>query len=111
MDRNGYVVYDNDNVEVKRRARARAEATLDTRGAGPLTDLHIANFLAAVRGEEALSAPIHDARTSQLLCHVANIAQEAGETIALEGGRLAGASDRAASLWGREYEPGWELVL
>ncbi len=111
MDRNGYVVYDNDNVEVKRRARARAEATLDTRGAGPLTDLHIANFLAAVRGEKALSAPIHDARTSQLLCHVANIAQETGETIALEGGRLAGASDRAASLWGREYEPGWELVL
>ena len=111
MDRSGYVVYDNDNVEVKRRVRDGSEATLDTRGGGSLTDLHIVNFLASVRGESTPTAPIHDGRKSQLLCHLANIAQKTGETLSLDGGKLAHASQEAEALWSREYEPGWEPVV
>jgi predicted dehydrogenase len=111
LDRNGYVVYDNDNNEVRRRLRSDSEATMDTRGGGSLTDLHIENFLASVRGEETPAAPIHDGRKSQLLCHLANIAQATGETLTLDGPHLSGASYRARGMWGREYEPGWEPVV
>ena len=109
VDRNGYAVYDLDNNEVMRRRRFDAEATMDTRGGGALTNFHIANFLASVRGEAKPTAPIHDGRKSQLLCHLANIAQATGEALALDGSRLAGGmSDQARQMWQREYEPGWE---
>ena len=120
LDRSGYVVYDNDNREiaVRRGALPRegglggdAEATMDTRGGGVLTDLHIANFLSSVRGEATPAAPIHQGRKSQLLCHLANIAQATGETLRLEGAHLAGPSAKAHEMWGREYEPGWEPVV
>ncbi len=111
LDRNGYVVYDNDNVEIKRRLRSEAEATMDTRGGGSLTDLHIDNFFASVRGEANPTAPIHDGRKSQLLCHLGNIAQATGETLTLKGDQLDGASYKAREMWGREYEPGWEPMV
>lgn len=108
IDRSGYVVYDKGNNEIKRSIRDGNESTLDTRGGGNLTDLHIANFVAAVRGEETLRAPIAEGRKSQLMCHLANIAHHTGEVLTLEGSRLASASDRVRSMWSREYEPGWE---
>ncbi len=111
MDRSGYVVYDNENNEIARHIRLGAEATMDTRGGGRLTDLHIANFLASVQGQSKPTAPIHDGRKSQLLCHLANIAQKTGETLTLDGPRLLNASAAAKAMWGREYEPGWEPVV
>jgi predicted dehydrogenase len=111
LDRNGYVVYDNDNVEMERRIETAPEATMDTRGGGRLTDLHIDNFLASVRHEARPNAPIHDGRKSQLLCHLANIAQATGEAIELDGARMVDPSDEARALWSREYEPGWEPEL
>jgi predicted dehydrogenase len=60
LDRSGYVVYDNDNNEIRRNIRASGEATLDTRGGGSLTDVHIVNFLNTVRGEDRLTAPVGD---------------------------------------------------
>ena len=111
LDRSGYVVYDNDNKEVKRRIRENGEATMDTRGGGGLTDLHIVNFLASVRGEATPAAPIHEGRKSQLLCHLANISQATGETLNLQGGRLDHPSAKAGEMWSREYEAGWEPVV
>jgi predicted dehydrogenase len=111
LDRNGYVVYDNDNVEIERRTQPEREATMDTRGGGRLTDLHIENFLASVRGEAEPNAPIHDGRKSQLLCHLANIAQATGEAIEMDGARMANPSYHASDLWSRAYEPGWEPVV
>ncbi|MCZ6887641.1 MAG: Gfo/Idh/MocA family oxidoreductase [Gammaproteobacteria bacterium] len=111
IDRSGYVVYDNDNNEIKRNMRRGDEVTLDTRGGGSLTDRHIDNFLRSVRGEATPTAPIHDGRKSQLLCHLANIAQRTGDTLTLEGSRLVNASARARAIWSREYEPGWEPTV
>jgi predicted dehydrogenase len=111
VDRNGYVVYDNENNEIRRRERGETEETMDTQGGGSLTDLHIENFLASIRGEATPTAPIHDGRKSQLLCHLANIAQATGEVITMDGARMAHASRKAHGLWSREYEPGWEPVL
>ena len=46
-----------------------------------------------------------------MLCHLGNIAQATGETLTLDGAHLSGASYKARSMWGREYEPGWEPVV
>jgi len=111
LDREGYVVYDLDNREVMRRMRRDAEASLDTRGGGALTDLHVANFLASVRGEETPTAPIRIGRKSQLLCHLGNIAQATGEVLHVRDGHLVDPPAGARELWGREYQPGWEPVV
>jgi predicted dehydrogenase len=109
MDRSGFVAYDNDNNEVARSIRGETDDPLDTRGGGSLTDYHIANFMAAVRGEGELTAPVHDGRTSQLLCHLGNIAQRTGRGLRCDPATGRIVNDREAmDLWGRDYEPGWE---
>ncbi len=111
MDRSGYVVYDNDDVEVARAFGGGNEAALDTRAGGSLTDLHVENFLASVRGQAEPTAPVHDIRKSQLLCHLANIAHETGEALTLRGAELTDSSPEVRAMWGREYEPGWEPAV
>jgi len=112
VDRAGYVVYDNDNNEVGRGMRPEAEDALDTSGAGVLTDIHIANFLAAVRGEDTLNAPIANGRKSILLCHLGNIAQHTGRTLECDPKTGLILDDIEAMLmWTREYEPGWEPTV
>jgi predicted dehydrogenase len=102
IDRSGYVAYDNDNNEIKRAIRSQREAALDTSGAGALTDLHIANFLAAIRGEGTLRSPIEEGHKSVLLCHLGNIAQRIGHVMN---------DGEATALWKREYAPGWEPTV
>ncbi len=109
IDRNGYVAFDNDNNEIWRRVRPSSEATLDTRGGGSLTDMHIRNFAAAIRGEATPTAPIDDGHKSVLLCHLGNIAQHTGRALHCDPatGRIMDDAD-AMKLWTREYQPGWE---
>jgi hypothetical protein len=111
MDRAGYTAYDLGGKEIASRMRGESDAALDVRGGGGLTDLHIHNFLETVRGRDSLNAPIGDARSSQLLCHLGNIAQDTGRTLEIdpETGRI---HDRQAMRqWSRDYAPGWEMKL
>tara|TARA_B100000586_G_scaffold225233_1_gene172811 strand:- start:1651 stop:2886 length:1236 start_codon:yes stop_codon:yes gene_type:complete len=112
LDRNGYVVYDNDNNEVRRNLRPRQDSGLDVRGAGPLTDLHIENFLETIRGQATQTAPIDQGHTSVLLCHLGNIAQRTGRALDCDpsNGRIKNDAE-AMKLWSRDYEPGWELKV
>jgi predicted dehydrogenase len=109
IDRSGYVIYDNENNEIARRIRGETVDALDTRGGGTLTDLHIANFQDAIRGEATPRAPIGGGHKSQLLCHLGNIAQRTGGSLDCDPqtGRIFGDA-RATALWSRAYEPGWE---
>jgi predicted dehydrogenase len=109
MDRSGYVIYDIENNEMAGRYRRAAMSALDTRGGGSLTDLHIVNFLDAIRGEATPTSPIDEGHKSQLLCHLGNIAQRTDSTLHCdpETGRIVDNED-AMALWSREYEPGWE---
>jgi predicted dehydrogenase len=109
IDRAGYVAYDKDNNEIKRMLRGDADDALDTRGGGTLTDMHIANFLAAIRGEDALTAPIEEGHKSVLLCHLGNIAQRVGRSLHCDPttGRIVDDAE-AMMLSTRDYEPGWE---
>lgn len=109
IDRSGYVVYDNRNNEVKRSIRGQTDSALDTRGGGDLTTLHIENFLATIRGDATPNAPVDDGARSVLLCHLGNIAQRTGRTLDCDprNGHIVG-DPEAMTLWGRDYEPGWE---
>jgi len=112
IDRSGYVIYDNENNEIARRIRGETVDALDTRGGGTLTDLHIANFLDAIRGDATPRAPIDGGHKSQLLCHLGNIAQRTEGSLRCDPqtGRIVGNAE-AAALWSREYEPGWEAKV
>ncbi len=109
IDRNGYVMYDQENAVVKEVKEKNLEATMDTTGGGGQTDRHMANFLDAIRDGRALRSPIDEGHKSVLLCHLANIAQDIGQTLHCnpENGRIDG-NPEAMQRWSREYEPGWE---
>ncbi len=109
LDRSGYVFYDAEHQVAAERSVASTDDALDTRGGGSMTDRHIDNFLQSIRGLEKPNAPISDAATSVLLCHLGNVAQRVGRGLQCDAasGRPLGDPD-AASLWGRSYEPGWE---
>ena len=112
LDRSGYIAYDNDNNEIGSEMRPVAGSALDTSGAGALTDLHIVNFLASIRGEDTLNAPIDDGRKSILLCHLGNIAQRTGRALQCDPNTGHIINDiEAMLLWSREYEQGWEPTV
>jgi predicted dehydrogenase len=110
IDRNGYVVYDLDNQEIRRNVGSESdEGGMDVRSEDALTDQHVANFAGAVRGTEQQHSPIDEGHKSTLLCHLGNLAQRVGRTLRLEPstGRIVG-DDEAMRYWQREYAPGWE---
>ena len=109
IDRNGYVVYDNRNNEIRRRIGGETDSGLDIRGGGDMTAIHIDNFLDTIRGDAHLTAPIGDAQRSVLLCHLGNIAQRTGRALQCDPTNGHIVDDREAmGHWSREYEPGWE---
>ena len=110
LDRSGYVVYDNDNNEIKSNLNEANEGALDTRGGGGMTAAHILNFLEAVRGKEKPRGLIDEGHKSVLLCHLGNIAQRTGRALQCDAktGHVVDDS-KAMKLWSREYASGWAL--
>jgi predicted dehydrogenase len=73
---------------------------------------HLANFLACIRGDAPLNAPITSGVASTALCHLGNIAYRTGRTVLVEPDTGAPTGDEEAeSLWRREYRSGWELTV
>ncbi|MBP3193963.1 Gfo/Idh/MocA family protein [Natronogracilivirga saccharolytica] len=109
MDRDGYIVYDLDNEEIKREMVDDEVDPLDVVGAGAMTDYHIDNFAKAIREGTPLNSPIDEGQKSVLPLHLGNISQYVGRALNInpENGRIIGDSE-AMSKWSREYEPGWE---
>ncbi len=113
IDRNGYVMYDKNNKEIKKVDAGDKNATMDTSGAGgSLNGMHIANFLDAIRTGAQQNSPIDEGHKSVLLCHLANISQEVGRTLDIDprNGRIVNDAE-AMKMWDRDYEPGWELTV
>lgn len=109
LDRNGYELYDMKNQLVKEvKADAKA-ATMDTVGGDNLTSLHFKNFQNAIKDGAELNSPIEEGHKSVLLCHLGNIAQEMGRTLACDpkNGHIQNDTE-AMEMWSREYAPNWE---
>jgi hypothetical protein len=112
VDRDGYVMMDLKNKIVRQVAMAQASDGLNTLGDDPLTELHMRNFLDAVRTGAKLTAPIAEGAKTGLLCHLGTIAQQTKRTLRIDpktGHILADAE--AAARWDRTYEPGWAPTM
>ena len=112
LDRNFYKLYDLQGNLIKEEFEKSASATTNTRGIGGLDVYHVNNFFDAIRKEKSLNADIQDASISTMLCHLGNMAQDAGETLKIDitTGKVLN-NDKIMKNWKREYHQGWEPKL
>lgn len=112
LSRDSYKLYDLDGNPIKFEFETGGNATIDTMGAGDLDGMHIANFFNAIRLDEVQHSPINEASITTMLCHLGNMAQDAGETLKVDTatGKILNNKQAMAS-WKREYENGWEPKL
>lgn len=110
LSRNFYKRYDLGGNPVAFYFERGMSETTDTMGMGSLDVSHVSNFFDAIRKGTALNAPIEDASISTMLCHLGNMAQDAGHTLEVDpgSGKVLN-SEVAMKQWGREYAKGWEL--
>lgn len=109
LSRNFYKLYDLGGNPIKFEFEQSQSATTNTQGIGGLDVYHVGNFFDAIREDKAMNAPIADASISTMLCHLGNMAQDAGETLKIDTatGKVIN-NAKAMENWGREYAKGWE---
>jgi predicted dehydrogenase len=112
LSRGEYKLFALDGSLIKEVKESGQSATMNTRGEGDLDVSHITNFMEGIRFDKALHADINDGAISTMLCHLGNMAQDAGETLKVdsETGKILN-SEKAMSNWKRAYEKGWEPKL
>ena len=108
LDRNFYKLYDLGGNLIKYEKEGAVSKTIDSRGQGGLDENHIGNLFDSIRYNKSLNAEIKDASISTHLCHLANLAQDSGETLHIdtETGKIL--NNIVDNYWKREYAPGWE---
>ena len=111
IDQDGWIITDLKNKVMKESVASVKGDPLNTTGDDPLTRLHMANFLDAIRTGAKLNLPIDDGAKTGMLCHLGTIAQQTGRKLTIDPttGRIVGDSD-AATRWARQYAPGWGPV-
>jgi predicted dehydrogenase len=112
IDREGYAVYDLKGKLAKEVKGSAPVDSLNTLGDDWLTQLHIDNFVAAVRTGAKLTAPVEDGAKTGMLCHLGTIAHQVGRTLRTnpKDGHIIGDAE-AAKLWSREYDARWRPVV
>ena len=112
LDRNFYKQFDLQGNAIKLEFEKAPSATTNTRGGGSLDVDHVGNFFDAIRRDTSLHAEINDASISTMLCHLGNMAQDAGETLKIDQktGKVLN-NEQAMKSWKREYAKGWEPKL
>lgn len=112
LDRNFYKLYDLGGNLIKLENEPNQSATTNTQGIGGLDVNHVGNFFKAIREDVSLHSDIQDAAISTQLCHLGNMAQEAGETLKIDAvtGKISN-NKKVMEHWKRDYEKGWEPKL
>src|SRR5271154_2266983 len=108
VDRDGYEVYDLKGNKTSEFKVGKATSSEDLVCADSMTDLHFANFIAAVRKGEKLNAPVSIGNVAVTMLQLSNIAWEVNRELLLDpkDGKVQDDRD-AMKMWGREYEKGW----
>jgi hypothetical protein len=108
VDRDGYEVYDLKGNKTSEFKTGKATSSSDLTGRDSMTDLHFANFIAAIRKGEKLNAPIAVGNVSVTMLQLSNVAWEVNRELQLNTADGKIENDEAAmKMWGREYEKGW----
>ena len=102
-------MFDLKGELIKEKRSEGNEAGNALGGGGDMTTLHTINFFDAIRGKAALTSPIDEGATSQLLTHYANIAHRIDEAFEVDENTGRIYNREAMKLWSRTYEPGWEI--
>lgn len=112
LDRNFYKLFDLQGNLIKEAMEGAESATTNTMGEGELDVMHVANFFDGIRKDKSLQADINDASISTMLCHLGNMAQDAGESLNIDTktGKVLN-NEKAMQGWKREYQEGWEPKL
>ena len=108
VDSGGYEVYDLKGNKVSEQLVGEAAASSDLTGADSMTDLHFANFIAAVQTGAKLTQPVESGNISVTMLQLSNIAWEVQRELKLDPATGHILNDpEAMKFWGREYEKGW----
>ena len=113
VDRGGYEVFDLDGKKTDElKAPREAASSQDLVGRDTMTNLHFANFIAAIRTGEALHSPIPIANVSVTMLQLSNIAWEVNRELKLDPqtGHILN-DPEAMKHWARDYEKGWEVTV
>ena len=112
IDRGGYIVFDQDNKILEEYDVSKAAATDDLVGMDNMTVNHFKNLISGIKNGEKLHSPIDVGNISVTMLQLSNIAWKFGRSLNLDEKTAHIKNDSEAnSMWGREYEPGWELKV
>jgi predicted dehydrogenase len=104
-----YTVYDYDGKVIKEVKEGTALDLTNTISAtAGLDQLHVQNFVEAVRGKETITSNVEEAVKSTLLPQLGNIAFRTEKTLLIDTITGKPKDEEALKLWGRTYENGWE---
>jgi predicted dehydrogenase len=108
VDRDGYEIYDLKGTMMKEFKAGKPTSSADLIGADSMTDGHFANFIAGIRKDEKLNAPISVGNVAVTMLQLSNIAWEVNRELHLDtkDGKIQGDAE-AMKMWGRDYEQGW----
>jgi len=108
VDRDGYEVYDLKGNKTSEFKTGKQTESADTIGRDSMTDLHFANFIAAIQKGEKLNAPIAVGNVAVTMLQLSNIAWEVNRELHIDtqDGKIQN-DPEAMKGWGREYESGW----
>ncbi len=109
VDRDGYEIYDLDGKKTSEFKVGSETSTTDLVGADSMTDAHFANFIAGIRKGEKLHSPVEVGNVAVTMLQLSNIAWEVNRELNLDAKAGEIMNDpQAMTMWGREYEKGWE---
>ena len=108
VDRDGYEIYDLKGKKTGESRTGIKTLSADLVGRDSMTDAHFANFIAGIRKNEKLNAPIEVGNVAVTMLQLSNIAWEVNRELQLDpaDGKIQG-DPEALKMWGREYEKGW----
>ena len=113
VDRDGYEVYDLKGKKTDEFKVGKVQtSSSDLTGRDSMTDAHFANFIAAIRKNEKLNAPIEVGNVAVTMLQLSNIAWETNRVLDLDtaDGKIHHDAE-AMKGWARSYEKGWEPKL
>ncbi len=113
LNRGGYRLYDRKGDLIRETLAGTNEGGIALGGGGGMTDIHVRNWVNAIRKGEKLAAPMKEGVPSTHLTHYANISSRAGDALVLVDSKTGKMKDKelVKKYDAREYEPGWELSV
>jgi predicted dehydrogenase len=115
LDGNNYTIFDPKGQVVKKVSDKDTQVdrtnTVSSTGLS-LDQLHVKNFLDAVRTGTPPNEPVEEGHKSVGILHLANMAWRVRRQLTCDPatGRPQGDAE-AMKLWSRDYEPGWAPVV